>query len=137
LAGQVLIYPVVDAPSSPHPSRHQFAGLVLERSTQDWFWESYSGGRDLSRDAGAVPLHAATLAGMPPAIVVLGGCDPLRDEGRAYARRLAAEGVPVEEWCYPGQPHGFVNFGLPAADRALREVGRWMRDVFAATATVA
>jgi acetyl esterase len=137
LAGQVLIYPGVDTPTSPHASRQQFAGVVIERTTMDWFWDSYSGSRDLSGDPFAVPLHAETLTGLPPAIVVLGGCDPLRDEGRAYARRLFEEGVPVEEHCYPGQPHGFVNFGLPAAAQAFDEVGRWVRGVFASAPAAA
>ena len=57
----------------------------------------------------------------------------LRDEGRAYAHRLADDGVPVEEICYAGQPHGFVNFGFPAAATAYADTGRWLRDVFAAT----
>ncbi len=135
LAGQVLIYPSVDTGASTHPSRAQFAGLVVQRSTMDWFWASYSGGRDLSGDPGAAPLRAASLTGLPPAMVVLGGCDPLRDEGRLYARRLRDEGVEVEEVCYPGQPHGFVNFGLPAADDAFRRVGAWMRSAFAASAS--
>ena len=77
------------------------------------------------------PLHASSLAGLPPAIVVLGGCDPLRDEGRAYAQRLRADGVSVEEHCYSGQPHGFINFGLPAAGRAYTGIGRWLDGVFA------
>jgi acetyl esterase len=130
LAGQVLIYPGVDTPASAHPSRTEFAGLVLAPTTMQWFWESYAGGRDLRDDPFAAPLHAPTLAGLPPAIVVLGGCDPLRDEGRAYARRLQEEGVAVEEICYAGQPHGFVNFGLPAAAQAFGEVGRWLRARF-------
>jgi acetyl esterase len=136
LAGQVLIYPSLDTSASTHRSREQFAGLVLARTTMDWFWESYSAGRDLTTDPFAVPLHAPSLAGLPPAIVMLAGCDPLRDGGRLYARRLQEDGVEVEERCYPGQPHGFVNFGLPAADDALRRIGAWLRSVFAASTRV-
>lgn len=69
-------------------------------------WESYGGGRDLTGDPYVFPMHLATLAGLPPALVVLAGCDPLRDEGRAYATRLAQNGVEVEETCFAGQPHG-------------------------------
>jgi acetyl esterase len=130
LAGQVLIYPSVDTSASTHRSRSQFAGVVLERSTMDWFWQNYSAGRDLTRDPFAAPVRAETLAGLPPAIVVLGGCDPLRDEGRLYARRLSEDGVPVEELCLAGQPHGFVNFGLPAAGEAFRSIGAWLSAVF-------
>ena len=131
LAGQVLMYPRVDTPASHHPSRRRFAGVVLAPSTEEWYWACYSAGRDLSRDPFAAPLQAPTLAGLPPAIVVLGGCDPLRDEGRAYARRLRDEGVAVKELCFGGQPHGFLNFGLPAAEAAFGEIGRWLRAGFA------
>ena len=56
----------------------------------------------------------------------------LRDEGRAYAARLRDDGVDVKEVCYPGQPHGFLNFGFPAAADAFEVVGSWLRDRFAA-----
>ncbi|HUV09560.1 MAG TPA: alpha/beta hydrolase [Acidimicrobiia bacterium] len=130
LAGQVLIYPGTDGDSWEHPSRSEHDGIVLTRSSMDTYWRNYSGGRDLSRDQFAAPLQAASLADLPPALVVLGGCDLLRDEGRAYARRLADAGVPVDEVCYPGQPHGFVNFGLPAADEACARIGHWLAATF-------
>jgi len=127
LAGQVLMYPGVDGGSRDHPSRDEFAGIVLSRTMMEAFWESYTGGRDLAHEPFAAPLHAATLAGLPPAIVVLGGCDPLRDEGRHYAARLRDDGVAVEEVCFGGQPHGFINFQLPAAADAFGRVGAWLR----------
>ncbi|HXY93360.1 MAG TPA: alpha/beta hydrolase, partial [Acidimicrobiia bacterium] len=89
-------------------------------------------GRDLDDDPHAAPLAARDLSGLPQAIVVLGGCDMLRDEGRAYANRLREGGVEVEEVCYAGQPHGFVNFGFPAADLAFERIGAWLRSTFAA-----
>jgi acetyl esterase/lipase len=131
LAGQVLMYPGVDADSWTHSSREEFAGIVLTRKNMDGFWERYADGRDLSHDPFAAPLQAATLAHLPPALVVLGGCDPLRDEGRAYAARLHEDGVDVEEACYGGQPHGFINFELPAAADAFERIGGWLRSVFA------
>jgi acetyl esterase len=131
LAGQVLMYPGVDANSSTHRSRQEFAGIVISRANMDWYWERYSAGRDLTRDPFAAPLQAESLGGLPPAIVVLGGCDPLRDEGRLYAGRLRDDGVEVEERCYPGQPHGFINLELPAADEAFRDIGAWLSSVLA------
>jgi len=130
LAGQVLIYPAV-AGRSHYPSREEFDGLVISRTAGDQFWAAYSGGRDLDDDPYAVPLAAADLSGLPPALVVLGGCDMLRDEGRAYATRLRADGVDVEEVCYAGQPHGFVNFAFPAADLAFDRIGAWVRATLA------
>jgi acetyl esterase len=128
--GQILIYPVLDAHGSRHESREQFSGLVVSEKASEWFWTSYGGGRDIDRDPFAAPLYAPTLGDLPPALVILGGCDILRDEGRAYAQRLRAEGVDTTELCYPGQPHGFINFGFPAATDAFEMIGRWARNHF-------
>ncbi len=128
---QVLIYPGAGG-NTPFPSRAEFDGLVISAAAGDAYWRAYSGGRDLAGEPGAAPLAAPSLTGLPPALVVLGGCDMLRDEGRAYAARLAEAGVPVDEVTYAGQPHGFVNFRLPAADLAHVRTGAWLRQRFAA-----
>jgi acetyl esterase len=130
LAGQVLIYPSVGG-SEVFPSRREFDGLVISLAAEEKFRQAYSGGRDLDSDPYAVPLSATSLAGLPPALVILGGCDMLRDEGRAYASRLREDGVDTEEVCYAGQPHGFVNFEFPAALEAFGKIGGWLRSVFA------
>jgi acetyl esterase len=131
LAGQVLLYPGV-AGGVDYPSIDEFDGLIINRKAREYYRWAYSGGRDIEQDPYAAPLHAETLAGLPPALVVLGGCDMLRDEGRAYAARLRDDGVDVTERCYAGQPHGFLNFGFPAAAEAYELVGSWLRDRFAA-----
>jgi acetyl esterase len=64
-------------------------------------------------------------------LVVLGGCDFLCDEGRAYAARLREQGVATEDVCYRGQPHGSMNFMFPAAEEALQRIGDWSRTRFA------
>ena len=125
LAAQVLIYPVLDANTASHASRKEFEGLVLTQKARDAYWGAYSGGRDVERDPFVAPLQAADLTGLPPALVVLGGCDLLRDEGRLYAARLREAGVDAEDVCYPGQPHGFVNFMFPAAHEAFDRIGGW------------
>ena len=126
LAGQVLIYPGTAGPLV-HPSTYEFDGLIISRRAGEIYWTAYSGGQNIDTDPYAAPLHAASLAGLPPALVVLGGCDMLRDEGRAYAARLRDEGVEVDEVCYPDQPHGFINFGFPAAAKAFEHIGGWLR----------
>jgi acetyl esterase len=118
LAGQILIYPVVDGPSAQHPSRRQFETAMLRAEVMDRVWRMCSGDRHLDDDPFAVPLQAESLAGLPPALMVLGGCDFLRDEGRLYTQRLQNEGVRAEEVCLPGQPHGFLNLGFPASEKA-------------------
>jgi acetyl esterase len=131
LAGQVLIYPGTSG-SQRFPSRDEFAGLVLNEKAMVNYWDAYTAGRDLDDDPYAAPLHAEHLRDLPPAIVILGGCDLLRDEGRAYADRLRDDGVDVEEVCYAGQPHGFVNFDFPAAKLAHEKIGTWLRAKLAA-----
>lgn len=130
LAGQVLIYPGTSG-SQRFPSHDEFEGLVLNEKAMVAFWDAYRDGRDLDDDPYAAPLHAEHLRDLPPALVILGGCDLLRDEGRAYAARLRDDGVDVEEVCYAGQPHGFVNFDFPAAARAHEVIGTWLRARFA------
>jgi acetyl esterase len=132
LAGQVLIYPAVDSNASTHASRAQFVGIVITAADGEFFWSSYTGNRrELDHDGFAAPLQAQSLAGLPPALIILGGCDLLRDEGRQYAARLRAEGVDATDTCYPGQPHGFMNFMFPAAGPAFEQIGAWTRALLA------
>ena len=131
LAAQVLLYPVL-AGVTPYPSREEFDGIMLTQRSHEVYWTAYSGDQDIDREPYAAPLQAESLAGLPPAFVLLGGCDGLRDEGRHYAERLAADGVPVEEVCLAGQPHGFLNLGFPAAAEAYAHVGRWLRPILEA-----
>jgi acetyl esterase len=130
LAAQVLLYPAVAGGGGSYASREQFEGIVLTATSMQKYDAAYSGGRDLRDDPGFAPLRAERLTGLPPAFVVLAGCDPLRDEGRDYARRLREDDVAVEEICFAGQPHGFVNFGFPAAASAFDRIGTWLRTVF-------
>jgi acetyl esterase len=130
LAGQVLVYPGT-AGGREFPSAVEFDGLVISRKSRAYYWEAYSGPNNIDDDPFAAPLTAPDLRGLPPALVILGGCDMLRDEGRAYAARMRDDGVAVEEVCYPGQPHGFVNFGLPAAAQAFERIGTWLRGALA------
>jgi acetyl esterase len=130
LAAQALLYPGVAGWRERFPSNDEFDGLIIDTSSRAYA-DAYTAGRDLDGDPYVAPLHAASLGDLPPAIVVLGGCDPLRDGGRAYARRLEADGVTVEELCCAGQPHGFINFMLPAAADAFERIGSFVRKAFA------
>jgi acetyl esterase len=130
LAGQLLIYPVVASPSMTFVSRTEFGGPMLDRDGIDRVWAMYCGGQDLEHDPFVAPLEENDLSGLPPALVVLGGCDVLRDEGREYARRLQEAGVAAQEASYPGQPHGFINLNFPAAEKAYERIGLWLRGLF-------
>ena len=128
LAAQVLMYPGLDNNASTHLSRSEFDGLVLTAKARHAYWTAYTAGRpELDRDPFVAPLQSEDLSDLPPALVILGGCDLLRDEGRLYAARLRDAGVDAEDVCYPGQPHGFINFMFPAAHEAFEHIGTWLR----------
>ena len=114
LALQVLVYPVVDARMSSDSYTENGDGYFLTARSMRWFVDLYlSGGLGAPDDPRVSPLLAsdAALADGPPALVITAGFDPLRDEGVAYAGRLADVGVPTSHVHYPGQIHGF--FSMP------------------------
>ena len=108
IAAQLLLYPVTDVTMSS-PSLGELAeGRMLTRSSLAWMYDQYlPPGRDRS-DPSASPLLAESLAGLPAAVIVTAGNDPLRDDGTRYAERLEAAGVPVRHLAYPGTIHSFM-----------------------------
>jgi len=110
LVQQVLFYPVTDA-SFDTASYHQFAeGYFLRRDAMQWFWDQYTTDPAQRAEITASPLRASLeqLADLPPALVVTGEADVLRDEGEAYASKLRAAGVPVTAVRFEGIIHDFV-----------------------------
>ncbi|MFR0355391.1 alpha/beta hydrolase [Streptomyces sediminimaris] len=110
LVQQVLFYPVTDA-SFDTPSYQQFAeGYFLRRDAMRWFWDQYTADEAERAQITASPLRATTeqLTGLPPALVITGEADVLRDEGEAYANKLREAGVPVTAVRYQGIIHDFV-----------------------------
>ncbi|MEU6032262.1 alpha/beta hydrolase [Streptomyces tauricus] len=110
LVQQVLFYPVTDA-SFDTGSYHQFAeGYFLRRDGMQWFWDQYTTDEKQRAEITASPLRATTeqLTGLPPALVITGEADVLRDEGEAYANKLREAGVPVTAVRYQGVIHDFV-----------------------------
>ncbi|MFI7417210.1 alpha/beta hydrolase [Nonomuraea sp. NPDC049684] len=125
LRGQVLFYPVTDA-SFDTGSYRQFAeGYFLRRDGMQWFWDQYTTSEAERAEITASPLRATVeeLAGLPPALVITGEADVLRDEGEAYAAKLRAAGVPVTAVRYQGIIHDFVMLnalrGTYAAESAI------------------
>ncbi|MFE0465063.1 alpha/beta hydrolase, partial [Kitasatospora sp. NPDC058965] len=107
LRHQLLVYPNTDH-GADTPSRHEARDpLLFNRWSVDWYWGHYLASAADGADPLASPLRAASLAGLPPATVITAEYDPLRDEGEAYAHRLAEAGVPVELRRYDGMAHGF------------------------------
>ncbi|MGW7426686.1 alpha/beta hydrolase [Streptomyces sp. NPDC054813] len=110
LLQQVLFYPVTDA-GFDTPSYHQFAeGYFLRRDGMFWFWDQYTTDEAERAQITASPLRATTeqLTDLPPALVITGEADVLRDEGEAYANKLREAGVPVTAVRFQGIIHDFV-----------------------------
>ena len=111
ISHQALLYPGTDATQSQPSIVEHARAPMLTRAKLDAFLDLYLGPGGLSAtDPLVSPLWAASHAGLPPALVQTADLDPLRDEGRLYAERLAAAGVPVRHTNYVGVPHGFASF---------------------------
>jgi acetyl esterase len=114
LAAQLLVYPSTDVVGD-HPSRTENGtGYFLETPTMEWFFTQYAG-HVTEMDPRLSPLMSTDLSGLPPAVVVTAGYDPLRDEGEAYAAALAAAGVRVEQRRFDTMIHGFFEMAPASA----------------------
>ena len=133
LVHQILIYPVTDHDLNTQSYIDNGTGYVLTREGMRWFWNHYLAREAEGREPYASPLRAASLAGLPPALVITAEYDPLRDEGEAYAARLRDAGVPVTLTRYPGMFHGFVRMTrfLDHARTALDEITGSLQKAFA------
>jgi acetyl esterase len=128
LAGQVLIYPVADFHTPPTASYLDFAeGHHLTRADMVWFWDQYLRDPADASHPYAAPLKAPDLSRLPPAFVLTAEYDPLRDEGEAYATRLAQAGVPVTHRREAGMIHGFLAFPTPRTAEVIRAAAGWIR----------
>lgn len=107
---QLMIYPLTDFTDHTSPSKQEYAhGYFLDRELMDWFAAQYFAS-DADRNLPhASPMKASDLKGIPPALVITGECDPLRDQGEAYAEKLRGAGVPVALTRYEGMIHPFVS----------------------------
>jgi len=116
---QLLLYPVTNFADDTR-SKTLFAdGYFLTKNDIDWFREFYLSGSSCGvGDAQISPLLAEDLSGLPPAMVVTGGFDPLRDEGDRYAEALAAAGVDVDHRRFDSLVHAFANFFPLGGDSA-------------------
>ena len=132
LAFQLLIYPATDQHCNTDSHRRNGEGYLLTREAIEFFRRCYLLEKEHWADWRASPLLAASHAGLPPAFVLTAGYDPLRDEGREYAERLARAGVEVAYRDYSDMVHGFVLFGgvLDTANTALADCCAALRGAF-------
>jgi len=132
-AAQLLIYPVTDLANRTASYRLFRQGFFLTAAEMDWYIGHYLPAPEFARDERASPLLAPDLSGLPPAIILTAGFDPLRDEGEAYARRLEKAGVEVALRRSSGLVHGFCNTtsvsrsGRAAMEEAARRLVELLR----------
>jgi len=95
LCFQVLIYPVCDAEMKTESYREFKNGPWLSKKAMEWFWDSYTGEKDIKKEIFVSPLKAELedLKGLPTTLVITGENDVLRDEGEEYARKLIEANV--------------------------------------------
>jgi acetyl esterase len=132
LEAQILVYPVTDCAMTGDYYGRFTKDLILTDETMRWFIELYVPDKAKRKDWRASPLLAKSLKGAAPAFVLTAGYDPLCAEGEAYAKRLAAEGVPVATKSYPGQIHGFLSNAkmLPRANDAIDQIAAALKASF-------
>ncbi len=129
---QLLIYPVTDSDFERPSYRDNADGYLLTRGMMQWFWQQYLADPAQASDPLAAPLHGE-LSGLPGATVITAGFDPLRDEGQAFAEKLAAADVAVEHREFKGMIHGFVSMdaGLTQTAVAVDYLCQRLKDALA------
>lgn len=131
LRAQVLITPGTTAHADTASHRLFANGFLLDATTIEWFFEQYID-RSQRSDWRFAPLNADDLEGVAPARVLLAECDPLVDEGIAYADRLRAAGVEVSMDLVRGVTHDFIKMGrvLDEARQAQAWLGAELKKAF-------
>ena len=132
LVFQLLVYPVTDTDEG-RPSYKSFAeGYVLTAEAMTWFFDCYFNDEAERADVRAAPIRADDLSGLAPAMVMTASHDPLFDDGREYAERLKAAGVPTDHRNYEGHIHGFwtANGRFDVTDEAHATACAALREAF-------
>jgi acetyl esterase len=139
IAFQLLFYPVTDANlDSPSYAAYQ-EGFWLTREGMRWFWNNYAPDTNSRKEPTVSPLQASIdqLKGLPPALIITGEFDVLRDEGEAYAHKLMQAGVQVTATRYLGTIHDFVMLNAiadtPAARGAIDQASEMLKKVLSPT----
>ena len=127
-AFQLLLYPLVQfVDIRAKKMSFQEGGFFISPNLFDYFRDSYVEKETDRMDKRVSPLFAPDedFAGLAPTHLVLCGWDPLKDEGKAYAAKLAAHGVPVTIKEHPGMVHGFMNMTAvsKSARKAIEDAG--------------
>ncbi len=126
LAFQVLVYPAIQYGWDTPSSHANAEGFLLQRASMEYFWKHYVKSPIDGTNPYCSPLAAQDHSGLPPALIVSAEFDPLCDDGRMYADKLEAAGVPVRFHLYEGMIHGFLWMSgvLDQSKALLNEIGR-------------
>ncbi|MGA9942496.1 MAG: alpha/beta hydrolase, partial [Nitrososphaeraceae archaeon] len=130
---QLLFYPVTDANFETSSYMKYQEGYWLSREAMKWFWDNYVSNQTNIKEPTVSPLRASIdrLRGLPPALIINGEFDVLRDEGEAYAHKLMEAGVQVTAVRYHGTIHDFVMLNAlsdtPAARGAIDQASNSLR----------
>lgn len=117
---QLLIYPVTDTNTETESYRENESTVPLSAKGMKWFFGYELTGPEDGNNPRIAVLKATEMSGLPPATIIAAEIDPLRSEGKAYADKLKAAGVPVTYKLYPGTTHEFFGMGavVPEAKQA-------------------
>ncbi|MGZ5803945.1 MAG: alpha/beta hydrolase [Xanthobacteraceae bacterium] len=129
---QVLLYPTVDLEMKSKSYEEQGKDYNLTASAMRWFRDLYLNSPAQVLDWRASPILAKDISQLPPAFIAVAGCDPLHDEGVAFAELLKRNGVAVTLRKFPGQMHGFASMSgfLRAADQVISDVGTALKQAW-------
>ena len=129
ISHQILLQPVVDFTLSSPSIEMPASECLVPREDLAWYYEEYYGTDKETSDFRVSPIFADDLSGLPPALIITAEHDTLRDEGKAYADRLEASGVPTEYRCYGGMIHGFLQMAglVEEAQAAIDEISAFTR----------
>jgi len=129
---QILAYPICDTAMDQPSYAENADGPLLSAGMMGWFLTQYLPPGANPRARLIAPLQADDLRGLPPALILTAGCDPLRDEGMEYGAKLRAAGVAADSVCYPGMAHGFITRSpdhkqsQAAMRRIIETLARWL-----------
>jgi acetyl esterase len=129
-AAQVLVYPVIDRRCRGTSKETYGDGYLVTRAAVDWFWDHYLASPEDIEHPLASPLNAASLAGLPPALILTAEYDPSRDEAVEYGAALRAAGNEVRHVQIPGLIHGafWMSAAVPRSCEMLEEIGEFLRE---------
>ena len=129
IAYQVLVYPAVQFGWDTPSALANAEGFLLQRATMEYFWKNYVNSPSDGQHPYCSPLAAENHSGLPPALIISAEFDPLCDDGRYYADKLEAAGVPVKFSLYGGMIHGFLWMSgvLDQSRLLVDEIGREVR----------